>query len=307
MPPQPSTAHVCTATLSLCTVLALMGVSALREAPPPPPPPPPILYPPPPPPAVDARWVSIPPKVLRGVYRAPFVMLLRDDLGRCMFGHFCDLYTSNRDDDPHVEEFFFAARAKLGPGRVALDVGSNIGHKSLTLNALGFYTVSIEPQKPLHALHARSHAANTFPHVQGARNVLIHGVVGSTRTTTMWMPGHTSAEWPQKFIDMKETVKVASIAFDLLKVDIDGYECFILRDLRPPMIVEVTLKLWKAKCGFEPGPQHLRFAVGAWLVGNHPMNTGRGLLVGSNSTRIMDGEFVRALIRLGKTFSVARL
>lgn len=258
----------------------------------------------------DLRWVTIPPKSMHGIRRHPVKILMRDDMGRCMFGGFCDLYGRSEDDDPHVEEFIFLARRSLGPGKTALDVGSNLGHKSLSMNAVGFSTISIEPQDLLRNLHEKSRRVNDFEGAPPERDAIIDGIIGNGMTTSMWMPGHSSEAWPHKVIrkPTSNIVTVSKLAFDMMKVDIDGYECFIAHDIRPPYIVEVTLKMWKSKCGFDPTVHSLAFAVNGWLVGPHPLNVRRdGLLRRSNATKITSAAFLASIIALERTFTVAKL
>jgi FkbM family methyltransferase len=149
--------------------------------------------------------------------------------------------------EPHISKFF---ERNLTKDSILVDVGSNYGWHSINSNSLCKEIYSFEPQKLIHDLQLSSITKNNISNIR-----LYNCGIGNVNETKHMLPinyessvniGDLSVGEGGEEIEIKTLDTVIPNGFDFMKIDVQGYEKFVLEgginnliNYKPTIVIEV--------------------------------------------------------------------
>jgi FkbM family methyltransferase len=170
---------------------------------------------------------------------APFGLTFTGPAADCITRHIYRLGAH----EPHITRYLLD-NVTVGPQEVALDVGANIGWYSVLLDRLsapGARVLAFEPDPGSYRLLSANLKANHAEHVT-ALNValgdkpgvaLLHRYRDSNNGRHTLLEGNTSGGTVEVAVetlkDVWEREQLGARAVAVLKIDVEGFECLVLR------------------------------------------------------------------------------
>ena len=153
---------------------------------------------------------------------------------------------SGKEWEPHMSKFF---EQNLTEDSILVDAGSNYGLHAIKSSKLCKEVYSFEPQKLIHDLQLSSITKNNITNIQ-----LFNCGIGNINEEKQMIPinyedsvniGDLSVGDGGEEIEIKTLDSVMSNGFDFIKIDVQGYEKFVLegaidniKKYKPTIVIE---------------------------------------------------------------------
>lgn len=172
-------------------------------------------------------------------HAAPFGLTFTGPAADCITRH---IYRIGAHE-PHITRYLLD-NVRVGPGEVALDVGANIGWYSVLvdrLSAPGARVLAFEPDPESYRLLSTNLRANQAEHVTAFNLALgekpgvalLHRYRESNNGRHTLLEGNTSGGTVEVPVDTLRNVwereQLGAKPVALLKIDVEGFECLVLR------------------------------------------------------------------------------
>jgi FkbM family methyltransferase len=172
-------------------------------------------------------------------HAAPFGLTFTGPAADCITRHIYRLGAH----EPHITRYLLD-NVRVGPGEVALDVGANIGWYSVLLDRLsapGARVLAFEPDPGSYRLLSTNLTANHAQHVTALNLALgekpgvalLHRYRESNNGRHTLLEGNTSGGTVEVPVDTLRNVwereQLGARPVALLKIDVEGFECLVLR------------------------------------------------------------------------------